>query len=297
MTEIDACPICGNSAFSPVVSCQDYTVSHETFQVVKCNSCSLLITNPRPDAADLPAYYQSTAYISHQRKAQSVMDRIYLTARQFTLKWKHSLINKYAANRPLTLLDYGCGTGEFVRFTRSNNWQSIGYEPSSEARTHAATEIQRYIYASIKEITSNAPYSVITLWHVLEHIEELNDTITLLKNVAAPEATIFIAVPNHNSKDAKHYQQHWAAYDVPRHLWHFSVESMKTLLTSHGLKLKTVLPMKLDAYYVSMLSEKYKRQGTASLAGVFKSMIIATKSNLAASTDMQYSSLIYVVGT
>ena len=297
MTEIDVCPVCGSGTFSPAVSCQDHTVSHETFQVVRCDVCTLLVTSPRPESSALPAYYQSTAYISHQQKAQSAMDRIYLVARQFTLKWKLSLINKYVADQPLTLLDYGCGTGEFVRHIRANNWKSVGYEPSNDARNHAANEIRPFIYGSTQEIRSNAPYSIITLWHVLEHIEELNETVNLLKSLATPGVTIFIAVPNHNSQDAKHYQQYWAGFDVPRHLWHFSIESMKMLLTSHGLKLKKIIPMKLDAYYVSMLSEKYKRQGKASLAGVFKSMIIATKSNLAASTDMQYSSLIYVVGT
>lgn len=297
MTEIHTCPVCNNGAFTPVITCEDYTVSHETFQIVKCTSCGLLITNPRPDTDKLPAYYQSEAYISHQKKAQTAMDRIYLTARQFTLEWKLSLINRYANGMPKTLLDYGCGTGEFVRFTLTNNWQSIGYEPSPEARTQADPGIQQQIYSSNDIVASKGPYSIITLWHVLEHIEELNETVTRLKQSAAPNATIFIAVPNHESKDAIHYKQHWAAYDVPRHLWHFSIDSMKTLLINHDLKLKSIIPMKLDAYYVSMLSEKYKRKGKASLSGVLKSMIIATQSNLAATRNMQYSSLIYVVGT
>lgn len=225
-----------------------------------------------------------------------MMDRIYLIARQFTLKWKLSLINQYVSDKPQTLLDYGCGTGEFVRFTSINNWKSIGYEPSPDARSQADTEIQQHIHSSKDIIASKGPYSIITLWHVLEHIEDLNETIELLKSSAADNATIFIAVPNHNSKDAAHYQQHWAAYDVPRHLWHFNIDSMKTLLSAHRLKLKSIIPMKLDAYYVSMLSEKYKRHSQASLAGVLKSMIIATQSNLAAARNMQYSSIIYVVG-
>lgn len=297
MTNVTHCPICTGQEFESHLTCVDYTVSHETFSLRRCTACDFVITSPRPVTTDLGRYYKSDAYISHQKEARSLQDHIYLTARQFTLKWKQRLISRFHQGTQKNLLDYGCGTGEFVRFTRSQQWQAVGFEPSSEARNQTAKEAQPFIFSTIPEILTSGPYSVITLWHVLEHIENLNETLDLLKTCCAPNGTIFIAVPNHKSADAHHYGKYWAAYDVPRHLWHFNMSSMKHLLKNHSLTLKDIIPMKLDAYYVSLLSEKYMRPQTSTLAAMGKSTIIATKSNLKAQTSKQYSSLIYVVGT
>lgn len=290
MIDIQSCPACGGDKLTNYNQCIDYTVSHETFSLLKCTTCDLVVTSPRPHEEDLGKYYQSNNYISHSGKASTVIDKVYLVARNFTLKKKLALLNRYKANG--TLLDYGCGTGEFLNTCKSNGWEINGLEPSSQAREKATQLTQEKIYSSLKELPNNL--DVITLWHVLEHVPLLEETLEKLTSLLKKDGIIFIAVPNYKSFDAQHYKNFWAAYDVPRHLWHFDQNSMKRVLDKKNLKLEAVLPMKLDSYYVSMLSEKYKNDEKTSLLGLIKAFLIGLRSNLHASKTGNYSSLIYI---
>lgn len=170
---------------------------------------------------------------------------------------------------------------------------SKGVEPTENARLQAQQITGLPIASSIEEIKGS--FSVITLWHVLEHVLDINNTIDTLVSRLDQTGTIFIAVPNYKSMDSTHYKQNWAAYDVPRHLWHFSQTTMTNLLKQHGLKIKTIEPMKLDAYYVSLLSEKYKA-GKTGVYQYINAIKTARKSNSLAKRTKEYSSLIYIAG-
>lgn len=294
MTEVKNCPICGAQTFDNYLQCKDYTVSQETFNLVKCNGCSFVLTTPRPDDEHIGKYYQSENYISHANKAVTLVDKIYLKARDYTLKWKLNLANKYyKIHGPKTILDYGCGTGEFLKTCKDNGWNIIGVEPSDDARRQAQGTTASDINKSIESLTQ-VNINIITLWHVLEHIPDLDAILTQLRERLANNGTIFIAVPNHSSQDGNTYKQYWAGYDVPRHLWHFSPETMRRLLTKNGLRLEGTLPMKLDAYYISLLSEKYKH-GKQSITTMIAAAFRGFFSNASARTTGQYSSLIYIV--
>lgn len=217
------------------------------------------------------------------------MDRLYRMARNFTLRWKLQLISRYSHEK--TILDYGCGTGNFLSFIKTNGWKTTGVEPAEDARNKA---IENGITANANLSEIDQCFSIITLWHVLEHVHTLTTTLTELKKRLTASGTIFIAVPNHKSADAWYYKEHWAAYDVPRHLWHFNQETMKRLLTNSGLKIEQVIPMKLDAYYVSLLSESYKNNNITSISRYLNAACQGWKSNRAASKTGEYSSLIYV---
>jgi 2-polyprenyl-3-methyl-5-hydroxy-6-metoxy-1,4-benzoquinol methylase len=295
MIEIHNCPVCNGVNFVPFISCRDHAVSHETFQIIQCLNCSLLLTSPRPANNELGRYYVSSNYISHQKKAQTFLDRIYLLVRQFTLKWKLKLIENNSLHSNRMLLDFGCGTGEFIRVAKSYRWQTTGVEPSSKARQEALPEISQDILPTLQEINSDVKFDVITLWHVLEHIPDLNDTLHQLKSRLNEHGTLFIAVPNHSSNDGNHYKENWAGYDVPRHLWHFDRHSMKNLIEKNSLVVRKIIPMRLDAYYVAMLSEKYQHNGKLTIPLLIRAMFNASRSNNLAKQDMQYSSLIYVV--
>ncbi len=293
MISIKECPICSGTTFSPFVTCTDHSVSHETFTILKCSTCQLLITSPRPEDSELGKYYLSAAYTSHINQAASLMDKAYVVARSFTLKWKLSLILKHNSNKAGKLLDFGCGVGEFLKASAMKGWQVSGVEPSSIARTNANPVVSKHIVPSVKDLTDQQKkFDVITAWHVLEHVADLNNTLEVLTGLLQPNGTIFIAVPNHNSWDAGHYQEYWAAYDVPRHLWHFTPPSMTKLLTAHSLRVITVLPMRLDAYYVSLLSEKYKN--SSSLPRLVNAALNGVRSNYSAKSTGQYSSLVYI---
>lgn len=290
MKTLTQCPLCGETNFEHHISCVDETVSHETFDIVTCRKCTFTFTNPVPE--NLGRYYDSENYISHNTNASTVFDRIYQLARTFTIANKEKLISKYATSNR-THLDFGCGTGHFIKYCKSNGWKSSGVEPTENARLQAQQITGSPIASHITEVKDS--FSVITLWHVLEHVPDIKNTLDALASRLDQTGTIFIAVPNYKSMDSTHYRQNWAAYDVPRHLWHFSQTTMTKLLNQHSLKIKTIEPMKLDAYYVSLLSEKY-RAGKTGVHQYINAIKTARKSNSLAKRTKEYSSLIYIAG-
>ena len=292
MKEIRTCPICQGHDFTPIAETKDFTITQQTFSVIQCLNCSLGITSPQPPESELDQYYQSDDYISHTERNVSIFDSLYRQARNYTLRWKHELIRTTSPAN--TLLDFGCGTGEFLEFMQHRGYIVKGVEPSEKARTLAIRKLSIHnIYPSLEEV--NSQFANITLWHVLEHIPDLNQTIEHLKSLLTPDGTIFIAVPNLNSWDSKHYKNFWAAYDTPRHLWHFTQQSIPTLLKKHRLRLIGTKPMKLDAFYVSLLSEKYLNSRKHSIGGTINAIANGARSNLSAQKTGEYSSLIYIV--
>lgn len=285
---ISVCPVCQANSFHSFLTAKDYTVSQQDFGLVNCSTCEFTFTNPRPTADTIYSYYKSEKYISHTGGSGSLMDRLYRIARSYALKWKRQLITSYAHEK--TLLDYGCGTGSFLAYMKTKGWNVTGVEPSSSARAKASENAT--VYEHIE--SANGTYSIITLWHVLEHTHDLNKTLTELGKRLEASGTIFIAVPNYKSADATYYKNHWAAYDVPRHLWHFNQQTMKQILGIAGFDVQKIIPMKLDAYYVSLLSESYKDPNAGTVTRYFRAFQQAWISNRAARISGEYSSLIYI---
>ncbi len=289
MHVIEECLICGSKNLHKKIECIDYTVSHETFKIDQCEECGFLFTNPQPQNNELARYYLSDSYISHSDNSRNLVDKIYKISRSWALGSKLTQVKKFTT--PVSsLLDYGCGTGYFLETCQKANIRVSGVEPSSIARSLAITRTSQHIHQSLASVTES--FDAITLWHVLEHIADLNETLTQLICRLNKNGTIFIAVPNHNSYDAKKYQQHWAAWDVPRHLWHFDQRTMPQLLDKHELTIIQQLPMKLDAYYVSMLSEKYRTQSSSPF-NLVNGFLNGLRSNIRAKNN-NYSSIIYV---
>jgi 2-polyprenyl-3-methyl-5-hydroxy-6-metoxy-1,4-benzoquinol methylase len=291
MHRVVECPVCNNREFKPKLICQDHIVSHETFPIEECTSCGLLLTNPQPDPADLQKYYLSDNYTSHKKDARSFLDYIYKLARVLTLRDKHRLIHQYTTKQKLTILDFGCGTGDFLKKCKEKGDEIFGVEPSSIARAIASQKTAAKIKSSISDL--NGSVDVITAWHVIEHVPDLTVTIKNLTAKLGKNGTMFIAVPNHESYDAAFYNEFWAGYDVPRHLWHFSKSNMEHLLQKANCKLIATLPMKLDSYYVSLLSEKH-RSGKTTVRGFFMAIKNGMVSNLRAGKTTNHSSLIYI---
>ncbi len=286
---VSKCPVCGNDSFQLLHACKDHVVSHETFSVVTCTKCGLGITQPQPEINVIGKYYQSSEYISHTGKQQGLQGILYKTVRKYTLNRKRGLLQSFFKTGKI--LDYGCGTGEFLAAMKQSGWMTVGIEPSQQARTKAENLLQQRIHADFNTIPDQL-YNTITLWHVLEHVHNISETLSKLRSLLHPEGYMLIAVPNHQSLDAEIYQSYWAGYDVPRHLWHFTRENMKTLLHNHQLNLVTTLPMKFDAVYVSLLSEQYRN--TSFLKRWLLALHFGLKSNRKAKNTGDYSSLIFV---
>lgn len=290
MYSVESCPICSSNSFTDFGKAKDYTVSHETFHLKQCKSCKFVVTSPRPPDELLGKYYLSDTYVSHTAKATTLFDRLYEKVRDQALKWKFTLVKQFSPKQNPTLLDYGCGTGFFLKSMKQNGFNIAGVEPSTMARANAEKITNTKINSSIDEIENK--FDIITLWHVLEHVSNLNEIIDQLKKRLTENGAILIAVPNYKSVDAQTYGTTWAGYDVPRHLWHFEQKTMQQLLSKHQLKIVDTIPMKLDAFYVSMLSEKYRSDGQSILTFT-KGLLNGLISNLKAK-DNNYSSIIYI---
>ncbi|TXK21584.1 class I SAM-dependent methyltransferase, partial [Pontibacter qinzhouensis] len=283
------CPVCGKQEFKNFLVVTDNAVSKESFVIVECENCTFKFTNPRPSEEHIGKYYESEEYISHSNIKTGIINRAYHVVRSITTRQKVELINRYATAKG-SILDYGCGTGVFLTACKKDGWEIRGVEPNEKAREIATKSTASIIAPSLTEIEGEK-YEVITLWHVLEHIHKLNETMDQILSLLQEDGTLIIAVPNADSHDAQQYKENWAAYDVPRHLYHFTQQTMKRFLKKHKMKLEEVLPMKFDAYYVSMLSEKQKDGKTKMLNSVlngFKSNSYAEKNG------NDYSSLIFV---
>lgn len=287
---IDKCPVCNNEKFNNFLVCKDFLLTGESFPVVKCDNCGFTFTNPRPPANELGRYYKSTDYISHSNSRKGLFNSVYQKVRNYTLKKKFELISEKIPSG--SILDIGCATGEFLNTMKDHNWTVTGIEPDEQVRK-AANE--KYGINIFKENALDSlpakSYDVITMWHVLEHVPQLNERIEQCKKLLKPGGYIFIAVPNSESYDAVLYKEFWAAYDVPRHLYHFSKQTMKILLENHNLKISEILPMKFDSFYVSILSEKIKGNKLPWIKAVWNGFW----SNLKAKGKMNFSSLIFVV--
>ena len=293
---LTSCPLCDSIQIESFLNIKDHSVSGETFGVSTCSNCGLLFTNPRPDLASIARYYESDDYISHSNSSKGLINRIYQFARHYAIKQKISLIEKIAGSvSKKSILDIGCGTGEFLAACKEMGAECEGIEPNAGARNLAIKNHELKV-SDLSLLDTKADQSVdfITMWHVLEHVHELRKVIRHLYRLLQPGGHCFIALPNPSSLDAQHYGTVWAAYDVPRHLYHFKPAVVKKGFSEAGFESITAFPMKLDAYYVSLLSEKYKRQGRAGLAALASAFFSGWRSNRAAKKPEQYSSVIYV---
>ncbi|AIY12646.1 methyltransferase domain-containing protein [Cellulophaga baltica] len=264
---------------------KDYSVSQETFELFLDQELDMLVTKPEPQVLD--SYYDSEVYISHTDANVSLMDKIYQTVKKINLKNKVKIVSKHAKGK--RLLDVGAGTGDFLVVAKEYGWSGVGVEPNKKARDRAfekGLELK-----TVLEDFTDEKFDVITLWHVLEHVPNLTDQVTRLSVLLSDHGILIVAVPNYKSFDAKYYKEHWAAFDVPRHLWHFSKSSITKLFSKEDLKISKIYPMVFDAFYVSLLSEKYKSGKQNFLTAFF----VGLRSNMKAWRTKEYSSLIYVL--
>lgn len=286
------CPACGSSNIHFVLKAKDETVSHEYFEIWQCNDCTLRFTQDVPAEENIGRYYQSSDYISHSNTSKGVVNKLYHTIRSITLQTKRKLVENSSGKKNGNLLDVGAGTGAFASTMENAGWNVTGLEPDETARANAQKDfnIKLQPTGNLFNLQQNN-FDVITLWHVLEHVHRLHEYLDQFYTLLQPGGTLMIAVPNYTSFDAKTYAENWAAYDVPRHLYHFSPRSMQQLLQLHKFGLENKKPMWFDSFYVSLLSEKYA-SGKSNFAKAFYNGAL---SNFKASTrPSNCSSIIYI---
>jgi 2-polyprenyl-3-methyl-5-hydroxy-6-metoxy-1,4-benzoquinol methylase len=287
------CPCCKGKGITKVISAKDYTVSQERFEIWQCNACTSRFTQNAPGKEEIARFYKSDNYISHSDTKTGFINNMYHYVRKRTLTGKKKLVEKYTKTSAGKILDIGAGTGAFLHAMHKAGWQTKGLEPDELARENARNLYGLTLEKSEELFTYPADtYDAITMWHVLEHVHELHKYIDQLKKILKPNGCLFLAVPNYTSYDAKVYGEYWAAYDVPRHLYHFSPTSISQLLLQHGLQLKALKPMWYDSFYVSLLSEKYKTSKNNFLSAMWNGYVSNWKSLF---DNEKCSSVIYIV--
>lgn len=294
MELLDHCPVCGwKKPDGSKEVCRDYLLTMDLFQVVECENCRLRFTNPRPSKKEIAAYYYSEDYISHTDRKSSLMDKAYQYAKLIMLSRKVKIIGKHSKNREQTLLDFGCGTGDFLLAAEKKGYNAIGYEPGKEAASKAQQKGVRVLCTmeDLRDTITHARPDFITLWHVLEHMHEYPEIIDTLHDFLNKNGVLVIAVPVSTSKDANHYGRYWAAYDVPRHLYHFTPDTLVSSVVKKGFTFEGKQGLPFDSYYIALLSEKHKKQEQTglnpgktklSISGIVKAATIASASNFSA---------------
>lgn len=288
---IETCPICESKNLQDYLHLKDDFLSRETFAIQQCSDCNFLFTNPRPTKEAIGSYYKSDDYISHSNKSKGLFAALYQIARKLNLSSKYFIIAKHSTIGKA--LDIGSGTGHFLNYLQNKQWQVQGIEPDEDAAQFSRSNFSLQIDSEKKlsELDKNS-FDLITMWHVLEHVHGLNERMTEIANLIKPEGLLILALPNPESFDAKHYVKYWAAYDVPRHLYHFTKETVYNLAVKHNFVVEKVFPMYLDAFYVSLLSEKYIGKKWSFLRALY----IAIHSNIRnSSKNPNTSSLIYLL--
>lgn len=278
---------------SVYLKCKDFTVTNEVFELKFHEEIDMLITSPQPKIEDLPAYYKSEKYISHTDASVTFLDKVYQMVKRITIKGKVKSISSFK-NDSKNLLDIGCGTGEFLLSCKKDGWNVVGVEPNLDAKslTIAKIEAKNTVFDSLDKLLNSkvsAKFDVITMWHVLEHVPNLEETIKILSSLLSEKGVLLVAVPNFKCFDAEFYKENWAAFDVPRHLWHFSKSAIASLFAKEGLELAKISPMWFDSFYVSMLSESHK----TGKSNLFRAFLIGGYSNLKGLFSKEVSSHIY----
>ena len=286
------CPWCGSKNSHLHLQLKDYFLTQESFEIVECDDCHLLYTTPRPTPDVIGNYYKSENYFSHQENKKGFVPRIYEAVKKVNIKRKFALATDgILLENDRQMLEIGCGVGDFLHYAEQKGWHCYGAEPSDDAvKILKLKSDAKVVKPEQIESFSDASFDLICMWHVLEHVDNLKWQITQLKRLAKPHGRIVVAVPNYQSYDARFYHDKWAAYDVPRHLNHFSREFVFNQLNDSELILKSVHPLVWDSFYVSYMSEQFLNHRMPLLRGFCRGLI----SNGKALVSGQYSSLVYV---
>jgi 2-polyprenyl-3-methyl-5-hydroxy-6-metoxy-1,4-benzoquinol methylase len=278
MTRLNQCPLCSSGSINPYLNCNDHLVSGEVYELFKCEACSFVFTQDHPDEKMIIRYYDSEDYASHSDNKSGLMNHIYSAARNIMLHKKLKIIENTSRLKCGRILDIGCGTGFFAAKMKENGWNVTGIEPAVKAREMGITRfgldiLEPEMISSLKEDS----FDVITMWHSLEHLHDPHNYSREIQRLLKPDGLLISALPNCDSYDARHYGGLWAAYDVPRHLWHFTPETFSLFAEKNGFRITGIKPLLLDVFYISILSERNKQRSLYLLTGLIKGYLFAAR--------------------
>jgi 2-polyprenyl-3-methyl-5-hydroxy-6-metoxy-1,4-benzoquinol methylase len=271
----------------------DNLVSGKGFVLKRCSMCCFTFTADPPDEKDIAKFYLSEDYISHSDKKQTLTDHFYHLARNYMLRKKYNLVRKISGRETGALVDIGSGTGYFADYMNGKGWSVKGVELSEQARDYSISRFGLTVVSpSEVSVIKDGAADFVTLWHVLEHLYDPVMWLKEISRILKDDGKCIIALPNIKSDDAEWFGNEWAALDVPRHLWHFSPETLPAFINGHGFICKQVIPMPLDIYYISTLSYKNRGCRLPLLMGTVTGLLLTVRS---LTKKDRASSLIFVI--
>ncbi len=285
-----SCPLCNSDGIAQHFAAKDHLLTGEAFEIWQCGACGFLFTQSTPSSDEIGKYYQSHDYVSHSDTRKGLMNKVYHLGRNFMLRKKFGMVDRVAKNK--SLLDIGCGTGYFPAFMHQKGYTAAGVELDPKAREFAEKQFGLKVHSPEEFLGDKfeGRFDVITLWHVLVHLDDFNLYLKKMQEHLEKDGTLVIALPNCNSVDARFYKKYWAGYDVPRHLWHFTPATLHILAGNHNLEVTGMKHLPLDPFYNSMLSEKYKGNKLYMISGTIigKLAYIESLFNIKKSSSVVY---------
>lgn len=287
------CPLCSSDKIDPWLVCTDHLVSHGQFELYKCHSCGFVFTRKYPEEEQIGRYYDSSGYVAHDDKAPGIVNRIYEVVRKIMLRKKRKLVTEITGLAGGRVLDIGCGTGYFAFAMKEAGWIAEGIEPNLKARDHCKTNFGINVIdpSAINSLPSEQ-YDCITFWHVLEHLHDPSGYASEVQRLLKPGGVCITALPNSSSYDSDFYGKNWAGFDVPRHLWHFTPETIDLFASKTGFVINGKKRLPFDVFYISVLSEKHKGVVFPLLKGMARGSWFALKACIRPDKN---SSLIYIM--
>ncbi len=221
------CPMCGGAK-----TALEFTADNG-YPIVRCETCRLVFTDARkapPGDQLYPHFDQTDGPLQNSaRKALS----LFLNQRAGVVKRVKS------SGR---LLDYGCGNGSFAQAMSTRGFEAVGLEPFSLGETVSKpglTLMRGSVESNAKELGT---FDVITMWHVLEHLDSPVDTLSKLRALLNPGGVLVISVPNYGSWQSRFFKGRWFHLDPPRHLLHFEADTLKDCLQRAGFRQEQEVP-------------------------------------------------------
>ena len=245
------CIICENNESVDYLQLTDrLSILPTNYHLVQCQ-CSFVYLNPRPKIDNISSYYPSEKYDPHYMSNKSIWIKFYHFVQFFTLRWKYSKIPDIHRSR--NLLDIGAGQGEFASFMSKRGWNVVIQDANIDIIDKNIPHDYNFV-KDLQQINESESFNVITLWHSLEHIHNIKDLYSQINRLLAPEGVLLIAVPNLQAPEKKSFGVKWAAYDAPRHLYHFHPDSIKRLCMKYDFKIVRKFSLFQDSPYNILLS-------------------------------------------
>lgn len=290
MVHHGTCPVCDSGNISHYLRCRDHFLTGEDFNLEKCSTCGFIFTQDHPGEENSGKYYESDEYASHNDN-KGISGILYNLSREIMVRKKLRLIRKITGLQTGRLLDIGSGSGHFLSVMKNSGWDPTGIEINEKARKRSVEKFGlKVLEPGLLNALEQESFDCITLWHVLEHFQDPFKYASEIKRLLRPGGICIAAMPSSSSCDALYYGPFWAAYDVPRHLWHFNSDTFMKFSAKAGLKITGIHSLPLDVFYISMLSEKYKGSKTHFISGILRGVLFSFRTLF---NKYKSSSLVY----